>query len=208
MSRQNPDFPDLAVAVSGAAEGGAAGEAVTARVAGGLIDLKLPVSPKRVGKEVALQNMAKAVNIGLREDFLPTELEPAYRAAKVSKGMVRILHREYIGLGDGLFAQVGRFARSLRLTLEGPDPTSPEGQMLIREQGVAPISGLFNLLARKLDLVQEYEDMVPIYVEQMLDRLEAVHLIVGWDRGEWTIDTTRLGLDVLMLPEPPPPEEA
>ena len=63
--------------------------------------------------------------------------------------------------------------RSLQLTLEGPDPASPEGQKRIAEKGPASIRGLFNLLGRKLDLVAEFEDRVPAYVEQMFDRLEA-----------------------------------
>jgi hypothetical protein len=57
-----------------------------------------------------------------------------------------------------------------------------------------------NLIARKLDLVAEYEDRVPAYVEQMFDRLEASGIIVGWDRDEWTIDTTTIGLDVRIAP--------
>ena len=36
----------------------------------------------------------------------------------------------------------------------------------------ASIRGILNLVGRKLDLVAEYEDRVPAYVEQMFDRLE------------------------------------
>ena len=66
-----------------------------------------------------------------------------------------------------------------------PRPASPEGQQRIAEKGPASIRGLFNLLGRKLDLVAEFEDRVPAYVEQMFDRLEASGIIVGWDRDDW-----------------------
>ena len=49
---------------------------------------------------------------------------------------------------------------------------------------------------RKLDLVAEYEDRVPAYVEQMFDRLEGSGIIVGWNRDDWEIRTTRVGLDI------------
>jgi hypothetical protein len=91
----------------------------------------------------------------------------------------------------------------MELTLEGPDPASPEGQKRIAEKGPASIRGLLNLVARKLDLVAEYEDRVPAYVEQMFDRLEASGIIVGWDRGHWDVRTTRVGLDILIEPRRP-----
>ena len=56
---------------------------------------------------------------------------------------------------------------------------------------------------RKLDLVPEYEDRVPAYVEQMFDRLEASGIIVGWDRGDWNVRTTSVGLDVRIAPRAP-----
>lgn len=186
-------FGDLSIAVSGTQE---PRSAVTARVAGELVDLALPVSPNEVEVSQALRGMAKAINLALQSTFVETELEPAYEAARVHRGTVEVLHREYIGLGDGVFATVGRLAKSFTLTLRGTDPVAPERR---RGKGGA-VAGIFDLLARKLDLVQEYEDMVPTFVEQMLDRLEAVRTIVGWRRDEWTIETKTIGLDVVMTP--------
>ena len=91
-------------------------------------------------------------------------------------------------------------ARS-QLTLEGPDPASPEGQQRIAEKGPATIRGILNLIGRKLDLVAEYEDRVPAYVEQMFDRLEASGIIVGWNRDDWDIWTTSIGLDIRIAPK-------
>lgn len=34
----------------------------------------------------------------------------------------------------------------------------------------------------------------------MLDRLEADNMIVGWNRAEWTISTTTIGLDAILSP--------
>ena len=90
--------------------------------------------------------------------------------------------------------------RSMQLTLDGPDPASPEGQRRIVEKGPASIRGLLNLFARKLDLVAEYEDRVPAYVEQMFDRLEASGIILGWDRDQWQIETTKIGLNIRIIP--------
>ena len=91
--------------------------------------------------------------------------------------------------------------RSMQLTFEGPDPASPEGQKRIVEKGPSTIRGLFNLLGRKLDLVAEFEDRVPAYVEQMFDRLEASGIIVGWDRDDWDIWTTTVGLNIRIAPK-------
>ena len=188
---------NMVVGVS--AESGAAGM-VTARMAGGLRDMKLPVSPVRKPAKVALQNMAKAINVALQYDFLQTELDCAYKAARVKKGHVVIQHRDYIGLGDGVSAGIGKLAKSFRLTLQGPDPASPDGKEWIERHGGGAVGGILNLLGRKLDLIQEYEDQVPIYVEQMFDRLEAVNIIVGWERSEWHIETKVVGLDVVLRP--------
>jgi hypothetical protein len=57
------------------------------------------------------------------------------------------------------------------------------------------------LIGRKLDLVAEYEDRVPAYVEQMFDRLEASGIILGWDRNDWEIWTTPIGLDIRITPK-------
>lgn len=189
-------FPDISVAVSGSP----GVEAVTARVAGGLVDLRLVVSPKTTPIRTALMNLAKAINVGLQSEFLPTELEPAYKAARVRHGKVEILHREYIGLGDGIFATIGKAARSFQLTLRGADPTSPAAQREGAPGGA--LRGVLDLLGRKLNLLQEYEDQVPIFVEQMLDRLESVQAVVGWNRDEWEIETTQIGLDVILTPVP------
>jgi hypothetical protein len=186
----------LAVAVSPTTDTGK----VTARKAGGITDLDLDVSPQSVSKTLALRNMAKALNIALKADYLETELDQVYKGARVYKGQVQLMHREYIGLGDGFFAQIGRTVKSFRLTFRGPDAGSPEGEAWIKEHGSGPFSGVLNLLGRKLNLIQEYEDKVPIYVEQTLDRLEAQRIIANWHRDEWDITTTAVGLDVLLEP--------
>lgn len=174
---------------------------VTARRAGGLRDMALDVDPDRAGVPAALQHLAKGVNIAFQTDFGENELESVYQAAIVRRGQVVIVHREYFGFGDTWFGQFGRFLKSLSLTFEGPDPASPEGRKRIAERGPSTIRGLFNVIARKLDLVAEYEDRVPAYVEQMFDRLEASGIIVGWDRADWVIDTTTIGLDVRITPK-------
>jgi hypothetical protein len=191
------DIP-VGVAVSST---GAEGGTVTARKAGGLRDMGLQVDPEKVGVNAALQHLAKAVNIAFQTDFGENYLESVYQAAIVRRGEVHIVHREYFGFGDSWFGQFGRLLRSLQLTLEGPDPASPEGQKQIAEKGPATIRGLFNLIGRKLDLVSEYEDKVPAYVEQMFDRLEASGIIVGWDRNHWEIRTTQIGLDIRIAPK-------
>ncbi len=169
---------------------------VTARKAGGLRDMGLDVDPERVGLPAALQHLAKAVNIAFQTDYGENYLEAVYQAAVVRRGEIVIVHREYFGFGDSWLGQFGRLLRSMQLTLEGPDPASPEGQKRIEEKGVSTIRGLLNLVTRKLDLVAEFEDKVPAYVEQMFDRLEGSGIIVGWDRGHWEITTTRIGLDI------------
>ena len=142
--------------------------------------------------------------LGTAEKFLTSPmLTDGFKdvAAIVRKGEITIIHREYFGFGDSWFGQFGMLLKSLRLTLEGPDPVSPEGQQRIAEKGPATLRGLLNLVGRKLDLVAEYEDRVPAYVEQMFDRLEASGIIVGWDRDDWTITTTRIGLNVRIAPK-------
>ena len=198
----------LGVAVS--ADGGGT---VTARKAGGLKDLELDVDPGKVGLKGALQHLAKAVNIAFQSDFGENFLESVYQAAIVRKDEIHIVHREYFGFGESWFGRFGRLLRSLQLTIEGPDPASPEGRKRIAEKGPATIRGLLNLVARKLDLVAEYEDRVPAYVEQMFDRLEASGIIVGWNRNDWEITTTSVGLDIRIGPKAeeslvkPPPIE-
>jgi hypothetical protein len=184
---------DLGLGVAIAAEG--SGSTVTARRAGTLRDLGLEVNPKKVGVRAALQHLAKAVNIAFQTDFGENELEVVYQAAIVRNGTLRIVHKEYFGFRDSWFSQFGKLLRSMQLTLEGPDPASPEGQRRIAEKGPASIRGLLSLVGRKLDLIAEYEDRVPAYVEQMFDRLEASGIIVGWDREDWEIGTTAIGLD-------------
>jgi hypothetical protein len=186
----------LGVAVSPGAESGV----VTARKAGGLRDMALDVDPERAGVPAALQHLAKAVNIAFQTDYGENYLEAVYQAALVRKGEVHIIHKEYFGFGATWFGQLGMLLRSLQLTLEGPDPVSPEGIKRIAEKGPATIRGLLNLIGRKLDLVAEFEDKVPAYVEQMFDRLEASGIIVGWDRDDWVISTTRIGLNVRISP--------
>ncbi len=184
----------LGVAIATDASGGT----ITARRAGTLRDMGLEVNPRKVGVRAALQHLAKAVNIAFQTDYGENELESVYQAAIVRNGTLRIVHREYFGFRDSWFSQFGKLIRSLQLTLEGPDPASPEGQRRIAEKGPASIRGLFSLLGRKLDLVAEYEDRVPAYVEQMFDRLEASGIIVGWNRDDWTIQTTSIGLDIVI----------
>jgi hypothetical protein len=187
----------LGVAIAKAADGGT----ITARRAGTLRDMGLGVDPKKLGVRAALQHLAKAVNIAFQTDYGENELEAVYQAAIVRNGTMRIVHKEYFGFRDTWFSQFGKLIRSLQLTLEGPDPASPEGQRRIAEKGAASIRGLLSLIGRKLDLVAEYEDRVPAYVAQMFDRLEASGIIVGWDRDDWTIRTTNVGLDIVIEPQ-------
>ncbi len=175
-------------------------DVITARQAGGITDLDMSISPRSNSPSIALRNLAKAMNIALELDFIETELDRVYKAARVHKGQLRVLHLDYIGLGDGLFASIGKTIRSFRLTFQGPDAGSPEGQKWIEVYGVSPVSGLFNLIGRKLNMLQEYEDKVPFYVEQTLDRLESKRIIRDWHRNEWKIETTVIGLDILMTP--------
>lgn len=184
----------------GVAVDGGNGGTVTARRAGGLRDLSLQVDPDVIGVKGALQHLAKAVNIAFQTDYGENYLESVYQAAVVRNGEIHIIHKEYFGFRDNWFGQFGRLIRSLQLTLDGPDPASPEGQLRIAEKGPATIRGILNLLGRKLDLVAEYEDRVPAYVEQMFDRLEASAIIEGWDRDDWEIRTTRIGLDIRISP--------
>jgi hypothetical protein len=160
----------------------------------------LGVDPDVVGVKAALQHLAKAVNIAFQTDYGENYLEAVYQAAIVRNGEIRIVHREYFGFGESWFGQIGMLFRSLQLTLEGPDPASPEGQKQIAEKGPSTIRGLFNLIGRKLDLVTEFEDRVPAYVEQMFDRLEGSGIIVGWDRDDWEISTTTIGLNIRIVP--------
>jgi hypothetical protein len=202
MGREERRRPESEEVSLGVAITGAADEAgtVTARRAGGLRDMALVVDPERAGVAGALQHLAKSVNIAFQTDYGENYLESVYQAAIVKRGEVHIVHKEYFGFGDNWFGQLGRLIRSLELTLEGPDPASPEGQERIREKGPSSIRGILNLIGRKLDLVAEYEDKVPAYVEQMFDRLEASGIIVGWDRDKWEIWTTRIGLDIRIAP--------
>lgn len=175
-------------------------QTITARTAGGLIDLELSISPRTQEVNIALRNLAKAMNLALKTDFLETELDRVYKAAHVRKGQLRVLHMDYIGLGDGILASIGKTARSFRLTLQGPDAGSPEGQAWIEKHGTSMTGGLLNMIGRKLNLLQEFEDKVPFYVEQTLDRLEAKRVIRDWHRNEWKIETTLIGLDIIMTP--------
>ncbi len=175
-------------------------DVVTARHAGGITDLDMSISPRTNTPSVALRNLAKAMNIALKLDFIETELDRVYKAARVYKGELRVLHLDYIGLGDGVLASIGKTIRSFRLTFQGPDAGSPEGQQWIAVHGVSPVTGVFNLIGRKLNMLQEYEDKVPFFVEQTLDRLEAKRIITDWNRNEWKIETTVIGLDIIMTP--------
>lgn len=183
---------DVGVAVTAGPGGGV----VTARRAGSLRDLALPVDPARVPLKEALQNLAKAINVAFQADYGENDLEAVYQAAIVRNGEIRVVHREYFGFKDTWFGQFGRLIRSMQLTLDGPDPGSPEGQKRITEKGPATIRGLLNLLGRKLDLVTEYEDRVPALVQQMFDRLEGSGIVQGWNRDDWEIGTTGVGLDI------------
>ena len=188
---------DVGIAVAAEAGGGGT---VTARRAGGLRDMALEVDPDSVGIKAALQHLAKAVNIAFQTDYGENYLESVYQAAIVRNGEIHIIHKEYFGFRETWFGQLGMLLRSMQLTLEGPDPASPEGQKRIADKGPATIRGLFNLIGRKLDLVAEFEDRVPAYVEQMFDRLEASGIVVGWDRDDWSISTTRVGLNIRIVP--------
>jgi hypothetical protein len=194
---------DVSLGVSVAAESGGT---VTARKAGGLRDMALEVDPDDIGIKGALQHLAKAINIAFQSDYGENYLESVYQAAIVRNSEIHVIHKEYFGFKDNWFGQLGMLLRSLQLTLEGPDPASPEGQQFIKEKGPATIRGLFNLIGRKLDLVSEFEDRVPAYVEQMFDRLEASGIITGWDRDDWDIWTTTIGLNIRIAPKGKKPE--
>ena len=192
------DNDEVSVAIAASADSG--GGTITARKAGGLRDVGMNVDPLQVGLPAALQHLAKGVNIAFQTDYGENYLEAVYQAAVVFDDEIRIVHKEYFGFGQSWFSQFGKLVRSMQLTFDGPDPASPEGQRRIRENGPATIRGVFNLFGRKLDLVAEYEDRVPAYVEQMFDRLEASGIIDGWNRGDWKIRTTRIGLDIRITP--------
>ena len=198
---------DMSIGVAvGAGEAG--GGAVTARRAGGLRDTALEVSPGKVGVGAALQHLAKSINIAFQSDYGENYLEAVYQAAVVRKGEIVIIHREYFGFRETWFGQLGMLLRSMSLTMSGPDPASPEGQRRIAEKGPATIRGLLNVMGRKMDLVPEFEDRVPAYVEQMLDRLEASGIIVGWSRDDWEIWTTSVGLNIKIAPRKPAKADA
>ena len=196
---------DIGLGVAVSSDAGSGGT-VTARKAGGLRDMALIVDPDEVGVRSALQHLAKAINIAFQSDYGENYLEAVYQAALVRKDEIHVIHRDYFGYRDTWFGQFGRLIRSMALTLEGVDPASPEGRQLITEKGPATIRGLFNLIGRKLDLTAEFEDRVPTYVEQMFDRLEASGIITGWDRTEWEIWTTTIGLDIRIRAAAKPPE--
>lgn len=187
-----------------------ANEAITARKAGELRDMKLSISPAKVGTVTALKNITKAINLAIQDDFLETPLDQVYKGAHVRDGEVRVLHRNYIGLGDGIFASIGKTAKSFQLTLKGPDAASPDSEEWIAKNGGGALSGILNLIGRKLNLIQEFEDKVPVFVQQTLDRLEARNVVVDWNRDEWEITTTLVGLDVILKPkaEAAPTEQA
>ncbi|HBN75286.1 MAG TPA: hypothetical protein DD473_05620 [Planctomycetaceae bacterium] len=195
-----PNVSDSGDLTLGVTPGPGSGGEVTARRAGQITDMMLPVSPSKVGATLAMRNMSKAINLALLTDFLETELDNVYKGARVRKGSVQILHQDYIGLGDGFFAQVGKLNKSFQLTLKGPDAASPEGKKLIKENKGGMVSGIFDLMGRKLNLLQEYEDKVPVYLGQTLDRLEAKRIITEWNADEWLIETSTIGLDVKMTP--------
>jgi hypothetical protein len=195
-TNKSSDKPlDLAIGLPASGDG-----EVTARMAGGLVDMNLSISPRKNSVPVALRNLAKAINLALKNDFLETDLDHVYKVARVWKGKVQILHKDYIGLGDGLFASIGRAAKSMQLTLRGPDAASPEGAAWIAENGSSAFRGLLDMFGRKLNLLQEYEDKVPMYVQLTLDRLEARRIISDWNRQEWKISTSLVGLDALLEP--------
>ena len=191
---------DLSLGVAVSADTPGAGRSPPGRPAASAT-WRMDVDPDVVGIQAALQHLAKAINIAFQTDYGENYLEAVYQAAIVRNGEIHIIHREYFGFRETWFGQLGMLLRSMQLTLEGPDPASPEGQKRIAEKGPATIRGLFNLLGRKLDLVAEFEDRVPAYVEQMFDRLEASGIIVGWDRDDWEIWTTTIGLDIRISPE-------
>lgn len=188
---------EMGIAVTG---GTASGGVVTARRAGGLRDMALEVDPDKVGVKAAMQHLAKAVNIAFQTDYGENYLEAVYQAAILRNGELQIVHKEYFGFRDTWFGQLGMLLKSMQLTFQGPDPASPEGQKQIAEHGASTIRGLFNFLGRKLELVTEFEDRVPAYVEQMFDRLEASGIITGWDRADWRISTTKIGLNIRVVP--------
>lgn len=198
MTNSPEPSPDIGLSIGIPPQGAAA--PITARKAGEMADLELDISPRTQPVPLALRNLAKAINIALRDDYLDTELDRVYKAARVKLGAVQVLHKQYIGLGDGVFASLGKAAKSVQLSLRGADAGSPDGERWIEEHGSSMVGGLFSLLGRKMNLLQEYEDKVPVYVEQTLDRLEAKKIIGKWQRNEWKIETTLVGLDIIITP--------
>lgn len=197
-SSTSPSNDDLGLAIGVPAEG--AGKIITARKAGAVTDLKLSISPRTQPVSKALRNLAKALNLALKSDFIETDLDHIFKAARVRKGKVEVIHRDYIGLGDGLFASLGKSLKSFRLTLTGPDPASPEGQEWVRKHGSSSLTGVLDLIGRKLNLLQEFEDKLPFYTELTLDRLEGSNIITDWNRNEWKVSSTVVGLDIIIEP--------
>lgn len=183
-------------------------ETIVARRTGELTDLQLCISPSQVGVKLAARNLAKAINLALEADFIETPLDGLYRAARVRNGKITVYHDDYFGLGDGLMASLGKTVKSFTLTLKGPDPVSTEGKKWVKQNGGGSLSGVLNLIARKLNLLQEFEDEVPTYVQQMLDRLEARKIVTHWNRDEWKVETTTIGLDVILTPVTPMNEKS
>ena len=174
---------------------------VTARKAGGLRDMGLEVDPKKVGVNAALQHLAKAVNIAFQTDYGENYLESVYQAAIVRRGRSRSSTASISASATpGSASSAGCSARSSSRS-KGPTPPRPRDKRRSRRKGPRTIRGILNLIGRKLDLVAEYEDRVPAYVEQMFDRLEASGIIVGWNRDNWDIWTTNIGLDIRIAPK-------
>ena len=142
------------------------------------------------------------MNIAFQTDYGENYLESVYQAAIVRNGEIHIVHREYFGFRRHLVRPVRHAPPLAAADARRPRPGLARGAEADRREGRRPRSaGLLNLLGRKLDLVAEYEDRVPAYVEQMFDRLEASGIIVGWDRDDWDIWTTKIGLNIRIAPK-------
>ena len=161
----------------------------------------MEVDPDAVGVKAALQHLAKAVNIAFQTDYGENYLEAVYQAAIVPER--RDSHHP-----QGIFRLPGDLVRRAGHAppLDAAHPRRPRPRLARRPEAdhrerPSTIRGLFNLFGRKLDLVAEFEDRVPAYVEQMFDRLEASGIIVGWDRDDWEIWTTTIGLNIRISPK-------
>jgi len=108
-------------------------EKITARIAGAMDDMHLPVSPASVTAKAALRNMAKAINLALKSDFIESDLDLVYKAARVHANQVEVLHHQYIGLGNGLFAKIGKTDSIFLINTSGTGPSVARRRKMVQK---------------------------------------------------------------------------